>query len=108
MIGSICRYLDINALTIPRGKLEEARRRREMQRAERKMMTKKKNQPGDSGARTTMTDGNASARLEGRKLGPDGSVLMVQKEMNGTAGRAGSDTDSGQIGEKQKENKKMR
>ena len=78
-----------------------------MEREERKM--REKYQPGKAGLGTSMMDGNASVRLEGQRMGPDRSVLKVQKEINGMVSNGvGNGTADGQIGERRKENKKMK
>ena len=72
VIGSICRFLGINALTIPRAKLDEAKRKRELERREKSERKKKMAMAMDGGE-----------RLEGRRVGK--GRLKVEKEVNGVA-----------------------
>ena len=112
VIGSICRFLGINALTIPRGKLDEARRKREEEKKVGKNTTKTQGVKMGSHAlheNTSNTTATASQRLEGRKAGPD--WLVVEKEMNGSVRGSGYRDVDGHVGRgggRQKENKKMR
>ena len=112
VIGSICRFLGINALTIPRGKLEEARRKREAEKLARNRKTQRDG-VGKHALNEHMSNATATAtapqRLEGRKVGPD--WLVVEKEINGGV-RGGAGDDEG-VGEyvadgRRKENKKMK